>query len=456
MNISENKMKKSNSTPFDLAKLVYKKLEGAKVSSPKPSQEVLNELFESLFYTSLKTEEGQFIKVTITVMDPDDPDPKPPQRIVADRWNYIFFKNRIPFSVKNLIKLSKAADPWSSSLAVYYNSEDELYIWGMIDQAVHYQSFLNYETEEGPEQPGLFQTSITGIGCLIVIFDYELMATLKQNVLISNFKNVFKLGPVSHLLFENAKSIKLKIKSYILKEFPEEEVDEWLKYTQDILNETLSRILLRIQNYQHGGALLITGNIKSDLDIKYKITYTRLNESILNLIKHTIANTNYANIVYSDYLDRDEEMLPIDIYLEEAVSEADKGETRDELTGAIRFVSSLSCVDGLVVLSKNFSVKGFGAVIKVKEIPDDIYISKTSIINDSKLSPISTNHFGTRHRSVFSYCWNNSSCLGFIISQDGDIRATLRINDKLILWENIKVQQFIRSKKLKHLLTIRK
>ena len=57
----------------------------------------------------------------------------------------------------NLVKLSKAVDPWSSSLAVYFDQYNELIIWGMIDQAMHFQNFLNYEIEEGHEQPGSFK-----------------------------------------------------------------------------------------------------------------------------------------------------------------------------------------------------------------------------------------------------------------------------------------------------------
>lgn len=193
-------MIKHSSKPEDLASFVYKKLKGGKISYSLPNEEVLNTLFEILFYTSIKTEEGQFIKVTITLIDPDNPDTSPPQRIVADRWNYIHFKEKIDFTVKNLVKLSKAADPWSSSLAVYYDSNNKLSIWGMIDQSVHYQSFLNYETEEGPEQPGLFQTTITGLGSLVVIFDYELIATLKQDVLISRYIDVFSIGEISEML----------------------------------------------------------------------------------------------------------------------------------------------------------------------------------------------------------------------------------------------------------------
>ena len=446
-------MTNSISTPIDLANIVSRKLRRAKLSSPLPRLDILNKLFEFLFYTSLKTEEGQFIKVTISLINPDNPDPYPPVRIVADRWNIVHFNSNIPFTVKNLIKLSKAADPWSSSLAVYFDLKGELYIWGMIDQAVHYQSFLNYEVDEGPEQPGLFQTSITGIGALAVIIDYELIATLKQNILISNYIDVFRLGPISKVLIENGNSIKQKIHDYLNKRFPDEDYNDWADFSQIKINQTLSRILLRIQNYEHGGALLITDKIGSDLDIKYKLSYSRLNKSITNLIKHTIGNSYFSNSIHENYLENDEEMLSTALYLDEAVSEFQKRETKDELKGAIRFVASLAGVDGLVVLTKEMRVKGFGAVIKVGEIPEIIYSTKTARYLTHNLSPISTNHFGTRHRSMFSYCWNNAKSLGFVVSQDGDIRAIKRIKDKLILWENIKVQQFIRSKKIKRIIT---
>src|ERR1035437_510122 len=136
-------MTKHNASPEDLAHQVLMKITDAQISYPVPSIEILNKLFKTLFYTSLKTEEDQYIRVTLTFIDPKNPDPSPPMRIVADRWQFVHFESTIPFTVPNLVKLSKAADVWSSSLAVYYNNKNELIIWGMIDQAVHYRSFLN-------------------------------------------------------------------------------------------------------------------------------------------------------------------------------------------------------------------------------------------------------------------------------------------------------------------------
>lgn len=393
-------MTHSNSSTQDLSALVKRKLIDAKIKYPEPNEEVLNKLFETLFFTSLKTEEGNFIKVTVTLIDPNNPDPSPPKRIVADRWKYVRFNAPLEFSVKNLVKLSKAADVWSSSLAVYYDSNNKLSIWGMIDQAVHYQSFLNYETESGPEQPGLFQSTIIGIGNIVVLFDYELIANLKQNILISNYIDVFRKGPVNEIIERKNSGLREKTSLYVKREFPNEERGIWTSYADDILKETIIRILLRIQNYQHGGALLITDRIKSDLDIKYKIEYERLPESMERLLQLLVQNTTYSDI--------------------------------------------------------SLKVEGFGAVIKAKELPEFIYTSKTSIVNEAKLTTVNPNNLGTRHRSMFSYCWTNKGSLGFVISQDGDIRAIARINDKLIMWENIRVLQFIKSRKLKRPITSKK
>ena len=105
-----------------------------------------------------------------------------------------------------------------------------------------------------------------------------------------------------------------------------------------------------------------------------------------------------------------------------------------------------------VVLNPELKVRGFGAVIKNIELPEFIYLSKTAIISTNKLEKVSPNHFGTRHRSMFSYCWKQEGSLGFVVSQDGDIRAITKIGDKLVMWENIKVQQLLRSRKLKRFL----
>jgi hypothetical protein len=438
-------MRKTNATPADLARVVFNKIKVLKTSLPLPSQAVLNKLFENLFYASLKTEESDFIKVTITLINSENPDPKPPKRIVKHRWNVIRFQENIDFDVKNIVKLSKAADPWSSSLAVDFNSKGKLFIWGLIDQSIHYQNYLHYESESGPEQPGIFQTSITAIGTLLVILDYDLIATLKQNILISNYVDVFKYGKVSEIIKSHSRILTDEIDLF-LKEYPNEENEVWNDQPNNLWATTLSRILIRIQNYKHGGSFIITNETSNDFDIKHNIQYDRVYSALKNLLKFSIAYNSYSNLIFD--ID-DEEQIPIELYLDESISDSDKEESSNELNGAIRFVASLSCIDGLVVINQQLGVEGFGAVVKNIKLPELVYISKTARINFTKLDSINPNHFGTRHRAMFSYCWKNEGSLGFVVSQDGDIRAITKIGDKLIMWENIKVQHLYKSPKLK-------
>ena len=208
-------------------------------------------MFECLFYASMKTEESDLIKVALTLIDPVNPDPNPPKQIVSERWSCVAFEQRIDLNIKSLVKLSKAADPSGSSLAVYYDTSGKLFIWGMIDQALHYQSFLNYESESGSEQPGLFQVFINDIGTLNVLFDYELLATLKQHVMVPRYLDVFTIGPVSKMLRKNADSVKQQLRSFIEQAHPTE-------------------------NFRIGKALLIVSGPKPfrACCLKYKVTST--------------------------------------------------------------------------------------------------------------------------------------------------------------------------------------
>ena len=75
-------MKKINATPSDLATVVFNRFKNLKNQSNKPSEQILVNLFESLFFASLKTEESNFTKVTVTLINSQNPDPKPPKRKV--------------------------------------------------------------------------------------------------------------------------------------------------------------------------------------------------------------------------------------------------------------------------------------------------------------------------------------------------------------------------------------
>lgn len=135
-------MAEEKSKTNDLAKHVLGKIQHSKQAVAIPPLNVLEDLFECLFYASMRTEESDLTKVAVTLIDPVNPDPNPPKTIVSERWSCVSFEKHIQLDIRSLVKLSKAADPSGSSLAVYYDNDGKLFIWGMIDQAMHYQSSL--------------------------------------------------------------------------------------------------------------------------------------------------------------------------------------------------------------------------------------------------------------------------------------------------------------------------
>src|SRR5438105_1314074 len=99
-----------------------------------PNSLILTRLFEHMYFASLHSEEMQRIAFHVVYLDPDRPDPRPPQRIVQDRWSYIPLEHRVPLDLAEVTKLASATDPKSSSLAIYHNNAGHLFVWGLVDQ----------------------------------------------------------------------------------------------------------------------------------------------------------------------------------------------------------------------------------------------------------------------------------------------------------------------------------
>jgi len=265
--------------------------------------------------------------------------------------------------------------------------------------------------------------------------------------MVPRYLDVFTIGPVSKMLRKNAGPVKYELRSFIEDVHPTENFSDWEGFIDSLWAQTLSRLLLKIQSYQHGGAILISGN-QTDLNVKYKINYSRLTQAVINYAKESINSYIYEGRI-EERLQSGKNTLSKNAYLEETRSLFAKTEVANEIKGCVCFIASQTCVDGVVLFSMDMVAKGFGAVIKSKKMPRKIFVSSTATATPKSLLAADPNHFGTRHRSMISYCWSHPGSLGLVISQDGDIRAFSKIEDKLIMWENIKTQQYLKSRKLR-------
>jgi hypothetical protein len=428
--------------PEDLAGHVHRQLIARK--ERPPSIRVLTRLFETLFFASLKREETQPISCRIAFIDRKRPDPHPPDTMVADRWQFFPLTDDLPLNVRNLVKLSTAVDPWGSTLAVDADSDGKLRIWGLIDQSVHYSTFVMKEASSGPEMPGMFQALIQGTGEIAVYKTYVLLGSLKQDTLVKGQQRVFQSGPVRDKLMPSIKSFQQQVRKKAGNALYDER-GHWNESLEAAWISALCRILIGIHKYEHGGAVLLSDD-SAGLNPKYSLKYHRLADALFRESVLRIRHTSYSDAVHEKYLDKEADELPMGLYLDESVSGNQLRDTNDELTGCVRFLASLSRVDGLIWLDFRLRLKAFGVEITVRDEPDRVVLAQNSHATETK--KLNLNQYGTRHRSMLRYCAANPTSVGFVVSQDGDVRAITHSDDRVVLWDNVRIQSLKNARSL--------
>lgn len=423
----------------DLAKVLDAHLNSA--GGRSPGIPILSRLFDVVYFASLKTEEGKPLRIRIALVDPKNPDPHVPPRVRPHRWKIFPITERLPLTIPNLVKLSKAADPWSSCLAVYFDPRGQLFVWGLIDQTVHFNTMLVRETESTFPPAGVFHVLTTGSADLTVYCGWVFVARLAQDVLLRHQNDVFWSGPISDRLSDGVEKYLHAVLSSKTIEYPSQ-LDGWLiQFLADRWIGTLCRILISIQRYGHGGAFLVT-RANSDLDVKYGISYRRLPPALVGLGAARINQRGASDQIMQKHLRRHRNGVPAELYLHESIANSDGEDFENEITGCVRFISSLSCVDGLILASPNLSIRGFGVEIRPKKEVGTVYLSSEPTAKPSMLRRVDPNHYGTRHRSMMRYCFAHPKSVGFVISQDGEIRAMTTVRGRLVMWENLRVLMF--------------
>jgi len=387
-----------------------------------PNQDVpesaLVALCETLYMASIVTEEGEFVRIELVYIDPDRLEEK------ADAsWQVFAFAERLPFTLPNLIKLAPASDPRNSAVAVFHDSDGAVFLWGLIDQRDPAYKVLRREvSSRSHEACGVFEASIEGPANILVHSGHELIGELNVGSLRkpANYIDIFRSGPVRDICESGIRSIALRLSAQV----GDNCKDEMLSSTRHGFISALCTILLRLQGFRHGGALLVRRPQDDHLKIRYPLNYNRLTKTLEQ------SSLQRAQQQLSEMADSARANASINLLASEEV-----------LDSAIWFVAVLSRVDGLVVMDQELGVEGFGAIIRCQTVPlrDSVFRSHLSDVCDDALEPLEYDHLGTRHQSMMRYCFEHPGTVGFVVSEDGDARAMSFVDGRLIVWENIKL-----------------
>ena len=119
----------------------------------------------------------------------------------------------LPLTVRNLVKLlNRGRILGIRSRRWHSNSKGKPRIWGLMDQGVHYSTFVVKEASSAPEMPGMFQVLIQGTGGIPVYKAYILLGSLKQDSLVKGQQRVFQSGPVHLKLMKSIKEFQRQVR----------------------------------------------------------------------------------------------------------------------------------------------------------------------------------------------------------------------------------------------------
>jgi hypothetical protein len=420
----------------DLALAVHRELKRRRAQSPRLS--VLTALFQTMFSASLKTEESQAIEFHITYLNPENPDPSPPPNVRANRWQCIRLGARLPFELHELVKLAKATSPRTSSISVYHDRAGKIFVWGLVDQAIGFNDFINNESDTGPERPGVLQASIVGVGHLRVYREYEHLAELRHDVMLPKPLPALLSRPISAMLAPGLAQHRLGV-AMSLREFRTSVGAgyDWSSAIDHCWTSAIARLVIRVQSLGHGGAFLISPrNDCKSMHIKYQLDYRRLKGSLVAYAAETVkqhraleaAIKNKGADLEAEMLHR---MLSSTLELEDI---------RRELDSILWFISLLTRLDGVVLLTPHLDVRGFGVKLDCPEKMMHVVAAGDKNATFRRCRKIDHTHFGTRHQSMMRYCFQVPGSIGIVISQDGDARFMAKKHNRLVVWENVKLR----------------
>ena len=350
------------------------------------------------------------------------------------------FQSPMPLDARTLSKLARAADPEVSSLNVYADADGELFIWGLVDQEPRHGDRITFDTDTAAQRPGLFQATIGGTGNVTVYRNAALLGNLSHNVLVETYYDVLWAGPVHAVLAGH-------LHAYVAGHRPELAEGCGLgRHATDRERAALAVAELALAGPGQRAALPARGRVDHRPASLLRQPADQLRDVLRSpdaggggpgprpFCPHPRHGPAVSLMAGDGGSPRPEDL----VFLRDVFNELEQ--RKNEVLGASRFIASLSCVDGVVLLDQCMAVHGFGVELRTDNDLGDVYMAGDVEAHPYRRRKVELTHFGTRHRAMMRYCHHYPGTLGFAVSQDGDIQAMTRIGDKLILWENIDVQ----------------
>ncbi len=262
-----------------MATVVHKRLVALGYSTP--NLQVIRSILRIVHTSSLITEEGRFVQGSITLANPQKPD-YPPYIQRSDYPQFTALQTPEKLTPEFFVKIARAVDKWSGSIAIWGESQKTLVVWGIVDQLVATNMHLNRENIGGFSNPGILTVIIDRPGDLTAYHGHIFLASLRAQRLLLSEADVFSSEALIRRLSPTFSQRALAITSAINKTIPSDYDDQRaLNALLSAWKATVARICIGLRRTGTGGTLLITPKPNQKLlSTSYGFQYERLGSAI--------------------------------------------------------------------------------------------------------------------------------------------------------------------------------
>ena len=427
--------------PYHLAQTVGRALSIS--GSEPPPEEVLTLFFSALYEASFRGEAGGTLRGRIVWSDT-------PSTVSGE---FVRLSALVPLSAGSLALFLEGAVP-PPILLVGRSETHPVVIYGILS-GTH------------TAVPGaLFSTHLLGPAHLKVETGLDYPLELRRNRLHLSTQKVFERGLVRarlSALFQplysavqlllpedvasspllSAGSFPLPGGGVLLQE------QDWPETLEQFWVHALTLLLRRMDESRHGGCVLVMPRRETPkenglpeetwLAPPSEASFSQLRQKLETIAAAAITHQVESVQRLSERTASPGGLLPDDLVLQEPSLPRDLLTSDPKITDAVGLLASLARLDGLLRLDPLLNLISFGGQPSAAALPERVYLAGDEAGSD--LTPISFRSFGPRNQALLSLCRQNPDAIGFALTQDGDLRAMLLHDEKLIVWNTVLLPQ---------------
>lgn len=415
---------------------------------PFPDEESLKAILHVLYHVSFLTEESRPIAVRVAYILPGTSEQER-ETVLNLHEPPIPFLSPMSFTASEVLRLAPAIEPRQSIIAVcprelanLESRESPLAIWGILHLGTEFWRALTGKESAAMLPPNCLTVSTFAPGSITASSIGLVLFRLRAGKLLGLPLEDLSEGHIGSFLKEAAESLYQEVCKELGSKRYARNKDEDAHPRQQYFR-TLENVITLPREHRHGATFVILPNevgledhrLRDRLSVKYalespNIWATLVNESVANRKYFALLfPKKYTFLTHMD--DASAKDLKSLIYWEKQQQRA-----QEDIAEFESFVSSLSRVDGAVVLTKQLKVLGFGAEI-IASSPSLTSVKIAADPNGKEYIEEPIGSLGTRHRSALRLCSSFEQSVCFVVSQDGSVRAMKRVGPDLYMWNDV-------------------